>query len=686
MMFNFINRHRINGGIMLVLLSLLIALIAVPSAMAHGRRGRDRERDRRSETTQPRNDDTETADDTNNDDDVSADMAQFLDYRTLDGSGNNLTDATLGMAGLPYGRITAPVYADGIDEMALTVDPRFVSNRIYNDQALNLFSESGVTHWGFVWGQFIDHSMGLRATDESEPMMQFPFNADDPLEDFTNDLGALAFTRSAAAAGTGSTTPRDQINTLSPYLDAGAVYGVTAERLDWLRVGSLDGNPDNNQAELLLSAEQYLPSVSERGDASNAPSMNLMGPLRVDPSNALVAGDVRANENLGLTAIQTLFAREHNRIVSELSDTLTENVKFEIARRVVAATQQFITYSEFLPAFGIDLPRYTGYDATVDPTVANEFATVGYRAHSMIHGEFEMAADAADYTAAQLAQLEEAGIEIERDGDEIEFAIPLNVAFGRPHLLEEVGLDAVLLGLASEAQYANDETIDNQLRSVLFQIPAPNAEDPAACLDGELLPDCYTLVNDLGVLDMLRAYDHGIPNYNDLREAYGLPRVTSFTQLTGESTAEFPDDPLIDADDPLNDRNILDVVTLIDADGNVVSADDPESLPVEVIQRTTLAARLAAIYGSVDNIDAFTGMMSEPHIAGTEFGPLQLAMWEKQFTDLRDGDRFFYQNDPVLDTIRAQFGINYRQTLATVIANNTDYNRRDVPANVFVTE
>jgi hypothetical protein len=39
---------------------------------------------------------------------------------------------------------------------------------------------------------------------------------------------------------------------------------------------------------------------------------------------------------------------------------------------------------------------------------------------------------------------------------------------------------------------------------------------------------------------------------------------------------------------------------------------------------------------------------------GTELGPLQLAMWKRQFEALRDGDRFFYLNDPELATVRAR--------------------------------
>ncbi|MEZ5218069.1 MAG: peroxidase family protein [Ilumatobacteraceae bacterium] len=77
-----------------------------------------------------------------------------------------------------------------------------------------------------------------------------------------------------------------------------------------------------------------------------------MGRLVGDPSAAVIAGDVRANENLGLTAVQTLFVREHNRIVAALPDDLDEQTKFEIARRAVGAEQQWITFQEFLPAMG----------------------------------------------------------------------------------------------------------------------------------------------------------------------------------------------------------------------------------------------------------------------------------------------------------------------------------------------
>src|SRR5262249_4980802 len=161
--------------------------------------------------------------------------------------------------------------------------------------------------------------------------------------------------RTPAATGTGNTSPRQQINTLSSFIDGSQVYGVTNARLDWLRDGTVDGDPSNNAATLLMSTGGYLPRATARGNPPDAPTMDLMGPLVGSPSKAVEAGDVRANENVALTAIQTLSAREHNRIVAALPASLSAEEKFQIARRVVGAEIEYITYSEFLPTLGVTL-------------------------------------------------------------------------------------------------------------------------------------------------------------------------------------------------------------------------------------------------------------------------------------------------------------------------------------------
>ena len=180
-------------------------------------------------------------------------------------------------------------------------------------------------------------------------------------------------------------------------------------------------------------------------------------------------------------------------------------------------------------------------------------------------------------------------------------------------------------------------------------------------------PNCFVDVTDLGAIDVQRGRDHGIPLYNDLRRAYGLRPVRSFTDITGESTDQLPPGLTI------NSPSILDFTKLLDDQGNVIplGSDNAQEDAVVGVRRSTLASRLKAIYGDVNKVDAFVGMVSEKHVPGTEFGPLQLAMWTKQFAALRDGDRFFYANDPVLDQIQRQYGVTYKVTLSQLIKLDT---------------
>jgi hypothetical protein len=595
-------------------------------------------------------------------------MAQ--DIRTLDGRGNNAGVPVHGAAGTPYPRVANPAYPDGTGAMMAGPPPRYVSNRIFNDLGQNLFSENDASQWVWIWGQFVDHEIGLRDSTPGEDA-PIPFDANDPLERYRNDLGVIGFHRTPAAPGTGTDSPREQINQLSSFLDASMIYGASPVRLDWLREGPVDGDPTNNSAKLLLP-DGFLPRAGDRDDQLAAPLMELDGPLAQHPELARIAGDTRANENMPLTLVQTLFAREHNRIVDQLPADLPEEEKFQLARRVVGAEIQFITYTEFLPAVGVTLPDYEGYDPGVNPSVTNEFATVGYRAHSMVHGEFNPPFADGDYPPAQLDDFRRQGIGIAPGaGGQNFFEIPLNATLGNPDLLGQIGIGRLAAEFGRGHQYRNDEQIDDSMRSVLFQMPRPGARDPKVCGKPVVLPDCFSVVLDLAAVDIASGRDHGIPHYNDLRQAYGLPPVSSFTELTGEDS-QAP----VDAGDPA----IMDFVRLGDIAGETIDPADTAAVQeqaVSGVRRTTLASRLLAVYGDVEEVDAFVGMMCEPHPPGGELGELQQAIWADQFAKLRDGDRFFYQNDPALPLIEQEFGVTYRNSLAAVIGMNTGARTQD---------
>jgi hypothetical protein len=200
-----------------------------------------------------------------------------LVVRSVDGKGNNLQHSAWGQAGVPYRRVAPANYADGKAKQVTPAKPdRYVSNRVFNDIGQNLFSEHGLSQWGWLWGQFIDHDLGLRVETpgESSPL---PFNQADPLELFTNDLGSLGFSRTPAAPGTGATNIRQELNTITSYLDASMVYGSDATRATWLRDG----------ASLFLP-NGFLPRADAR---ANAPMMDLFGAQVATPGRAVVAGE-----------------------------------------------------------------------------------------------------------------------------------------------------------------------------------------------------------------------------------------------------------------------------------------------------------------------------------------------------------------------------------------------------------
>ena len=133
--------------------------------------------------------------------------------RSLDGGGNNLAHPNWGPGGTPYPRIAPPAYADGVGSRRPAPPARYVSNRIFNDVGQNLFSENGVTQWGWVWGQFLDHTSACAQETRGETA-PIAFDPQDPLESFRNDFGAIDFRARPPRPAPASDAPREQLNTV----------------------------------------------------------------------------------------------------------------------------------------------------------------------------------------------------------------------------------------------------------------------------------------------------------------------------------------------------------------------------------------------------------------------------------------------------------------------------------------
>jgi hypothetical protein len=121
---------------------------------------------------------------------------------------------------------------------------------------------------------------------------------------------------------------------------------------------------------------------------------------------------------------------------------------------------------------------------------------------------------------------------------------------------------------------------------------------------------------DLAAINIERGRDHGLADYNTVRAAYGLPKLTSFAQIT---------------------------------------------------TNTELAASLESTYTSIDNVDLWVAGLAEDHVRGGSLGPLFTRIVTDQFTRLRTGDRLYFEaRMPAAEQAQVK-----RTSLASIIRANT---------------
>ncbi len=525
------------------------------------------------------------------------------DIEPIDGVGNNIANPTWGSAGSDLLRLAPPGYANGIDSPALPHDlsARLISN-LLNSQAdpsaplldIQTIDQNSLSDFGYAFGQFMDHDMDL--TPDGGASFPIPVAAMDPI-----GPDPLEFTRSLIDPSTGVTNPAQQINVITSYFDLSQVYGssqIVADALRTFQQGLMKTSPGN-----------MLPYCnSNYFTADQVIALNMANDAQAVPTDQLFAtGDVRGNENIELTALETLFVRNHNRLAAAFQANhpdWTDEQLYQAARKLNIAQYQSIVYNEWIPAVlgAHALSAYKGYNPNVNASIANEFSTVAFRfGHSMVSGDIERRGN---------------------DGLEMDASISLAYDFFDPNLLNPNGVVDPLTGLTSTDigpilkgdASGNGQAMDimaiNDIRNLLFG-------------NGGLGGD------DLMARDVQRGRDNGIPDYNTVRKAFGLPAVTTFSQVTANKLAQ---------------QTAADV---------------------------SLQGRLKQAYpGGVNTIDPFEGGLSEHHVAGSDVGPTFRAIMVDQFQRLRDGDRFFYLNE----TFDAEETNLFQQanTLAKVIMTNTD--------------
>ena len=415
----------------------------------------------------------------------SFELRQLLSAVTspIDGVGNNQTSVLWGSTGTELRRLAEAAYSDGVSSPsgADRLSAREVSNNIVA-QIERISNDRNLTDFVWMWGQFIDHDMDL--TDPVSPLEQFYVSV--PAGDVWFDPNAsgnvqIELNRSKYVEGeVSSDGKRQQINSITAFIDGSVVYGSDIHRANQLRTFS-DGHLKTSDGNLLPYNEDGFDNAGG------------------DSASLFLAGDVRANENIALTSMHTIWVREHNRLADELAAEnphWSDQTLYEQARALVAAEIQVITYNEFLPALlgsGAIAP-YAGYDSSVNPGIANEFSTAAFRfGHSLLSPE--------------LQRLDEHGNWIP------EGPISLSSAFFNPAALQQTGVEPLLRGAARQAAQELDVQIVDDVRNFLFGPPGAGGLDLAS-------------------LNIQRGRDHGLADYNTTRAALGLGRVESFSQIT----------------------------------------------------------------------------------------------------------------------------------------------------------
>ena len=510
--------------------------------------------------------------------------------RTYDGYGNNEANPHFGAVGSEFRYITPISFADGIKEPTgfERPNPREVSNVLFA-QPDYIYDQHELSDFVWVFGQFIDHDITL-VEDSDEPAF-IPVPTCDPIFDpacMGQSMVMMMRTQHMEGSGTSTDNPRSYANEISAFIDGSAVYGSTEERALWLR-SMTDG-------KLKVSEGNLLPFNTLNGEINGATDPHAPEMAQNDPSarRNFVAGDVRANENVMLLAMHTLFVREHNRICDQLKVRYpngTDEQLYQKARKMIGGMIQSIVYNEWLPSMGVILDDYSGYDASINPSISNVFSAAGFRfGHTLLSRDILRMDDGCN-TIAQ--------------GD-----MTLRDAFFKPNLLISSGLDPLVKGMSAQIQQALDSKVIDDVRNFLFGPPGLG----------------FGL--DLAAININRGRERGLMDYNGIRDALGIGKVKSFSEI----------------------------------------CEKPEDAQV-----------INSLYSSVDDLDPWVGMLAEEHMPDAIFGETIMTIMKEQFRALRDGDRFYYLIDPALSSEEVEEIKNSR--LSDIIRRNTQIEA--IQNNVF---
>jgi len=400
-----------------------------------------------------------------------------------------------------------------------------------------------------------------------------------------------------------------------------------------------------------------------------------------------IAGDGRANENIGLTAVHHVFHAEHNRLVQHTKDTVlaTNDLAFinewlavdltalpadvgslvwdgerlfQAAKFGTEMQYQHLVFEEFARKVQPNINVFLvpdGFDTTMDPSIVAEFAHVVYRfGHSMLTESIDRYD--ADFASSHIGLIEG-------------FLNP--VRFDSEHAItDEVAAGAIVRGMTRQVGNEIDEFVTTALRNNLLGLPL-----------------------DLATINLARGRDTGVPSLNEARRTFYEATNQDVLLKPYESWADFAahlkheasiinfiaaygTHELITSQTTLEGKRdaALTIITGNSVNGMEVPADRFDFL-------NGLNAYSGGSLGGLENVDLWIGGLAEEIMPfGGMLGSTFNFVFEVQMENLQSGDRFYYLQR--LDGLHL-FGEMENNSFAAMIMRNTDATH--LPSDVFST-
>ncbi|WP_051677361.1 peroxidase family protein [Bradyrhizobium sp. URHD0069] len=415
-----------------------------------------------------------------------------------------------------------------------------------------------------------------------------------------------------------------------------------------------------------------------------------------------VAGDGRANENIGLTAVHHVFHSEHNRLaehtktvvfadaeamladgasqaqaVAFLNEWLIDDVAavpagpegliwdgerlFQAAKFGTEMQYQHLVFEEFARKIQPNINVFLvpdGYDVTLDPSIVAEFAHVVYRfGHSMLTETIDRFDPT--FNANHIGLIEGFLNPLQFENNGTGSTVDANISAG-----------AIIRGMTRQVGNEIDEFVTSALRNNLLGLPL-----------------------DLATINLARGRDTGVPSLNAAREQFYaatnqdalLKPYESWADFAGHLKheasiinfiASYGTHELITSQTTIEAKRdaALTIITGISVGGLAVPADATDFL-------NATGAYAGGTLGGLNNVDLWIGGLAEAIMPfGGMLGSTFNFVFEVQMENLQSGDRFYYLQR--LDGLHL-FGEMENNSFAAMIMRNTDATH--LPSDVFST-